>query len=405
MKKLNKKGVTLIELIVSFALVATAVIYFYQTLSTVYDLYVTSRKETQEFVDKDYAMRIVDAYVNAKGTDYISNVCGKYIVCDDVDFTPGEINVITIKKGGKAWIKYYTVKKDTFTPIIESLYNSDLSSSDFLTKFEAAAKISFGENCIPGIFSKFDSDTIEIYNSAGELIYTYVKTYEVNKVDEESNLTNFLKKNGTIGLDNYCDDKTWCDSVDFVMPTENEEKIKIRVYRLGKDIINKDYAQADITGEVEISKENSNGTGGFFAFFDGYTNGITNLKPKNNVIVSSMGKTKTSYTFSKEYSNIKGLRVSYYTGTDGNYSGITEFLLVDENGNTIVSSGLIGLPVTLDGNNKYTWGPTSSTWGKSIQLDNVITKKFRLKVIVTHYGENTAAHSVYAAINSITPIY
>ena len=64
MLKLNKKGVTLIELIVSFALVATAVIYFYQTLSTVYDLYVTSRKETQEYVDKDYAIRIVDAYVD-----------------------------------------------------------------------------------------------------------------------------------------------------------------------------------------------------------------------------------------------------------------------------------------------------------------------------------------------------
>ena len=60
MKKINKKGVTLAELVVSFALVSVAVIYFYQTLSTVSELYATSRTETQEFVDKTYALRIAD---------------------------------------------------------------------------------------------------------------------------------------------------------------------------------------------------------------------------------------------------------------------------------------------------------------------------------------------------------
>ena len=110
MLKLNKKGVTLIELIVSFALVATAVIYFYQTLSTVYDLYVTSRKETQEFVDKDYAMRIVDAYVNEYGSNEIDDICGAYIECTSVDFDDSTIsntNIITIYKDNKEWIKYY----------------------------------------------------------------------------------------------------------------------------------------------------------------------------------------------------------------------------------------------------------------------------------------------------------
>ena len=33
--KLNNKGVTLVELIVSFAIVGVAIIYFFQTLSTV----------------------------------------------------------------------------------------------------------------------------------------------------------------------------------------------------------------------------------------------------------------------------------------------------------------------------------------------------------------------------------
>ncbi len=62
MKKLNNKGVTLIELIVSFMLVSVAIIYFFQTLYTVKDVYSTARRETNEFVIKDYALRIVDAY-------------------------------------------------------------------------------------------------------------------------------------------------------------------------------------------------------------------------------------------------------------------------------------------------------------------------------------------------------
>lgn len=61
MKKLNKKGITIVELIVSFVLVTVAVTYFYQTIDTVHDLYVTATKDTQEYVDKTYAMRIVDA--------------------------------------------------------------------------------------------------------------------------------------------------------------------------------------------------------------------------------------------------------------------------------------------------------------------------------------------------------
>ena len=43
-KKLNNKGVTLIELIVSFMLVAVAIIYFYQTLYTDKKLYTESQK-------------------------------------------------------------------------------------------------------------------------------------------------------------------------------------------------------------------------------------------------------------------------------------------------------------------------------------------------------------------------
>lgn len=59
-RKLSNKGITLIELIVSFALVGVAIIYFYQTLYTVKKLYSESQKETKEFVNVNYAYRIID---------------------------------------------------------------------------------------------------------------------------------------------------------------------------------------------------------------------------------------------------------------------------------------------------------------------------------------------------------
>lgn len=59
-RNLNNKGVTLIELIVSFVLVAVAIIYFYQTLYTVKKLYGESQKDTKNFVDVNYAYRIID---------------------------------------------------------------------------------------------------------------------------------------------------------------------------------------------------------------------------------------------------------------------------------------------------------------------------------------------------------
>ena len=63
MKKLGKKGVTLVELIVSFALVAVACVYFYQTLVTVTDLYRLASKETDDFVNEAYTFRILDEKV------------------------------------------------------------------------------------------------------------------------------------------------------------------------------------------------------------------------------------------------------------------------------------------------------------------------------------------------------
>lgn len=74
-RKLNNKGITLIELIVSFVLVAIAIIYFYQTLYTVKKLYSESQKDTKNFVDVNYAYRIINELNKNCNSENCSNLC------------------------------------------------------------------------------------------------------------------------------------------------------------------------------------------------------------------------------------------------------------------------------------------------------------------------------------------
>lgn len=64
MKKLNNKGVTLVELLVSFAIVSVAVVYLFQTLYIVKKLYAESKTETNNYVDINYALRMTDELFN-----------------------------------------------------------------------------------------------------------------------------------------------------------------------------------------------------------------------------------------------------------------------------------------------------------------------------------------------------
>lgn len=83
MNRINDKGVTLIELIVSFAIVGVAIIYFFQTLYTVKKVYSTAKDETNEFVAKDYALRLLDRYIDENNTT--TDFCGKIVQCSSVD--------------------------------------------------------------------------------------------------------------------------------------------------------------------------------------------------------------------------------------------------------------------------------------------------------------------------------
>ncbi len=116
MKKLNNKGVTLIELIVSFMLVSVAIIYFFQTLYTVKDVYSTARRETNEFVIKDYALRIVDAYYENKSLPIINNILFDYNKSSVVNVCSGQtLNTKWYKYDEQEkTIKDYTVKVCNF---------------------------------------------------------------------------------------------------------------------------------------------------------------------------------------------------------------------------------------------------------------------------------------------------
>ena len=112
MNRINDKGVTLIELIVSFAIVGVAIIYFFQTLYTVKKVYSTARDETNEFVAKDYALRLLDKYIDEKGTTNLTDdFCKKIVSCDSIIVKSGNaINTYEINK-----IKYGNGKETSVT--------------------------------------------------------------------------------------------------------------------------------------------------------------------------------------------------------------------------------------------------------------------------------------------------
>ncbi len=108
MKKINNKGITLIELIVSFAIVGVAIIYFFQTLYTVKKVYNTARNETNNYVAVNYAFRIFDAALD-NGID-IDTFKSKFGI--DVEAVDTSSNLqhykLTINGTKKDFYKYVT---------------------------------------------------------------------------------------------------------------------------------------------------------------------------------------------------------------------------------------------------------------------------------------------------------
>lgn len=105
MKKLNNRGVTLVELIVSFALVGVAIISFFQTLNTVNELYKKSKDETNDYVRKNYTFKLAKANID-KG----KGVCNLNEYCKGAKLLPCSSKTICYVE-----ITYYDGKTNTST--------------------------------------------------------------------------------------------------------------------------------------------------------------------------------------------------------------------------------------------------------------------------------------------------
>ena len=114
MKKLNNKGVTLVELIVSFALVGVAIIYFFQTLYTVKKVYADARNETNNYINRDYTLRILSTYLDEQGA-LPNDICSMYnLKCKkaifDTYYYNGEKSVGDAQKKDNSYGKYYRIE-------------------------------------------------------------------------------------------------------------------------------------------------------------------------------------------------------------------------------------------------------------------------------------------------------
>ena len=138
--KINKKGITLVELIVSFTLVSVAVIYFYQTLYTVKKIYVDARDNTNSFVEKSYKFKL--AYNNeAKNCsggsagirEYnITNYGTLYYYCsDNTVATPDSADG---EDGGNDLEEYFDTNPSLDNFKVFKIQDIDFSSDEYQTK-------------------------------------------------------------------------------------------------------------------------------------------------------------------------------------------------------------------------------------------------------------------------------
>lgn len=144
MKKINNKGVTLVELIVSFALVGVAIIYFFQTLYTVKKVYATARTETNEFINRDYVYRLLDAYFDKNSVFDIEGAKSKITNAglDEIKYLRyiNGMNQYSLKINGKYYnfFKYKNIMNNRSSSNIEEKDNKQcLKDCGFNTRYNS----------------------------------------------------------------------------------------------------------------------------------------------------------------------------------------------------------------------------------------------------------------------------
>lgn len=206
MKKMNNKGVTLVELIVSFAIVGVAVVYFYQTVNTVSKLYKTSKDDTNDYANATYVLRLVDAklddlkktYKSSSGKNInltsdaknnLSDFCTKIGASCSVSGPSTDVSdpkyhkyVITVTpNGGKSYKLYrrgsVKIKKGTKTI---TTYSDNRTS---ITEFSGDANCSLG-----------DCEIVQ----TGISTSTFYENYRSS--NQKSDTATFSRKDGCIGI-------------------------------------------------------------------------------------------------------------------------------------------------------------------------------------------------------------
>ena len=259
MKKLNKKGVTLIELIVSFAIVSVALIYFYQTIVDLHRMYKNSNKATDEFVNKDYALRVLDAYIKENDVNDLSNVCSNYLLgyCNTAEVTKdGVFSKVKLKKDTDVLATSYYYTEDKIVAAIESTaLDSDgnvKSLSDLKNAVERQvgdkekSKYSYEQSIEDGkvkyevIYTDSSKTTTTIYTKEdNKTIDTKLKDELNDESITETNANNFLASINS----------NWIVSNANVYHDEKENK-----YYATYDVIKKDNKESVAQNVIKISE-------------------------------------------------------------------------------------------------------------------------------------------------------
>ena len=126
MKKLNNKGMSLIELIISFSLVCVAVIYFFETLFITNKIFRTTKEDTKKYVDKAYIFNIIDYYVHTDifKTKLVNNVDLASVYLDE------KLKEFTELDSNFRWNKY--IKYDPAGNVVDEPNIKDLTDGQKL---------------------------------------------------------------------------------------------------------------------------------------------------------------------------------------------------------------------------------------------------------------------------------
>lgn len=224
MRKMSNKGVTLVELIVSFAIVGVAIVYFYQTVSTVSKLYKTSKDDTNEYVNATYVLRLMDAYCN-ENTE-IKYPCGNATTDEQIE----EIN-----------------------DFCEKIYGDDCSIEGLTA--EPQDSVRKGNKYYKTLKMKIGGKD---YNLLA--LVTTPKYYVINFYDNESDLTpsSVLSSPNTLKIDDpgY---KDRCFTDEVVNINEDEKNITCKLNYKAKDSdFSVEYGIAVNTSDIEAKVEPQN---------------------------------------------------------------------------------------------------------------------------------------------------